>query len=157
MNSGPISSFKSLIEYLRSLALSHLMVKQFTFGQESDLDVETNVAFPLKYPLVGLVPTRSDFLEGGAIEFSFVLSVQDISVNDLNIEEDTLNTTFMILQDLLSRIRQTTWEEVDVSLNLPAVCYPFVEARNNNLCGWSASVSFVVLNPFNNCDAAFKP
>ncbi len=151
MPSGPISSFKSLVEYLRSLSLSHLQVKQFTFGQESDLDVESNKQHPTKYPLVGLVPTRADFDEGGAVEFSFTLSVQDISVNDLDIEEDTLNTTFMILQDLLSRIRQTTWAEVDVAVELPIACYPFVEARQNNLCGWSSTVVFIVNNPFNNC------
>lgn len=155
MNSGPISSFKSIVEYLRTLSQSHLQVKQFTFGQPSDLDVETNKQFPTQYPLVGLVPTRADFEGGGAIEFSFNLSVQDISVNDLDIEEDTLNTTFMIMQDLLSRIRQTTWAEVQMEVDIPIACFPFVEARNNNLCGWQASVVFIVNNPFNNCDAAF--
>lgn len=155
MPSGPLSSFKSVVEYLRTLSLSHLQVKQFTFGQESDLDVETNKQTPTQFPLVGLVPTRADFDEGGAVEFSFTLSVQDISVNDLDIEEDTLNTTFMILQDLLSRIRQTKWVDVDVFVQTPIVARPFVESFNNNLAGWSAEVVFEVRNPFNNCDAAF--
>lgn len=155
-SSGPLSSFKSVVEYLRTLSLSHLQVKQFTFGQNSDLDVETNKQNPTKYPFVGLIPKRADFTEGGAVEFTFELSVQDISVNDLDTEEDTLNTTLMIMQDLMSRIRQTTWSEVDVFLELPVVCYPFVEARNNNLCGWASTMVFVANNPFNNCDAAFK-
>lgn len=154
--SGPLSSFKSIVEYLRELSLSHLQVKQFTFGQNSDLDVETNEQHPTQYPFVGLIPKRADFTEGGAVEFSFELSVQDIAVNDLNTQEDTLNTTLMIMQDLMSRIRQTTWAEVDMALDLPVVCYPFVEARNNNVTGWVSTMIFIVNNPFNNCDAAFK-
>ncbi len=154
--SGPISSFKSVVEYLRTLSLSHVNVKQFTFGQLSDLDIETNTQYPVKYPLVMLIPRRADIDAGGKVEFSFALSVQDITNYDLDIEEDQLNTTFMILQDLLSRIRQTTWDEVEVYLDVPVVCRPFVESFNNNLTGWSAEVVFEVKNPFNNCDAAFN-
>jgi hypothetical protein len=156
MASGPISSFKSLVEYLRELSLSHLNVKQFTFGQLSDLDVETNTQNPTQYPLVMLIPRRADLDAFGKVEFSFALSVQDITNYDLQVEEDQLNTTFMILQDLLSRIRMTTWEEVDVKLQTPVVARPFVESFNNNLSGWSIEVRFEVKNPFNNCDAAFK-
>lgn len=155
MASGPLSSFKSVVEYLRTLSLSHVNVKQFTFGQLSDLDIETNKQYPVKYPLVMLIPRRADLDTGGKVEFSFALSVQDITNYDLDVEEDQLNTTFMILQDLLSRIRQTTWDEVEVYLDVPVVCRPFVESFNNNLTGWSAEVVFQVKNPFNNCDAAF--
>lgn len=156
MSSGPISSFKSLVQYLRELSLSHLQVQQFTFGQPSDIDVETNKQTPTKYPTVFLIPRRADFDDGGAVEFSFTLGVHDITVNDLDIEEDMLNTTFMILQDLLSRIRQTKWEEVDVYVDLPITCRPYVEGMNNNVAGWASEVIFQVKNPFNNCDAAFK-
>jgi len=155
MASGPLSSFKSVVEYLRTLSLSHVNVKQFTFGQLSDLDIETNTQYPVKYPLVMLIPRRADIDVGGKVEFSFALSVQDITTLDLDVKEDQLNTTFMILQDLLSRIRQTTWDEVDVYLETPVVCRPFVESFNNTLTGWSAEVVFEVKNPFNNCDAAF--
>jgi hypothetical protein len=155
MASGPLSSFKSVVEYLRTLSLSHVNVKQFTFGQLSDLDIETNTQNPTQYPLVMLIPRRADLDAGGKVEFSFALSVQDITNYDLQVQEDQLNTTFMILQDLLSRMRQTTWGEVEVFLRTPATCRPFVESFNNNLTGWSAEVVLQVKNPFNNCDAAF--
>ena len=116
MASGPLSSFKSVVEYMRTLSLSHLNVKQFTFGQLSDLDIETNTQNPTQYPLVMLIPRRADLDAGGKAEFSFALSVQDITNYDLQVEEDQLNTTFMILQDLLSRMRMTTWGEVEVFL-----------------------------------------
>jgi hypothetical protein len=102
-----------------------------------------------------LIPRRADLDAGGKVEFSFALSVQDITNYDLQVQEDQLNTTFMILQDLLSRMRQTTWGEVEVFLRTPATCRPFVESFNNNLTGWSAEVVLQVKNPFNNCDAAF--
>lgn len=156
MSSGPLSSFKSVVEYLRELSLSHLNVQQFTFGQLSDLDIETNSQNPTKYPLVMLIPRRADLDVGGKVEFSFALSVQDITNYNLDVKEDQLNTTFMILQDLLSRIQRTTWQDVDVKLQTPVVARPFVEGFNNNLAGWSAEVIFEVKNPFNNCDSAFK-
>lgn len=155
MASGPLSSFKSVVEYIRELSLSHLNVKQFTFGQLSDLDIETNTQNPTRYPLVMLIPRRADLDAGGKAEFSFALSVQDITNYNLNVEEDQLNTTFMIMQDLLSRIRQTTWNEVEVFLEVPVTCRPFMESFNNNLAGWSAEIVLEVKNPFNNCDAAF--
>jgi len=155
MASGPLSSFKSVVEYLRELSLSHLNVKQFTFGQLSDLDIETNTQNPTQYPLVMLIPRRADLDAGGKVEFSFALSVQDITNYDLQVQEDQLNTTFMILQDLLSRMRMTTWNNVEVYLEVPVMCRPFVESFNNNLSGWSAEVVIEVKNPFNNCDAAF--
>jgi len=153
--SGPISSYKSLVEYLRQLSLSHVNVQQFTFGQISDIDIETNNQYPVKYPLVALVPQPSTMYEFGKVEFTFYLSVQDITTYDLQVKEDQLNTTFMILQDLLSRIRQTTWQEVDVKLNVPVVATPFVESGFNLLSGWSAEVTFEVKNGFNNCDNSF--
>lgn len=154
--SGPISSFKAIVEYMRTLSLSHLNVKQFTFGQPSDIDVDTNTDSPVKYPLVFLIPRRADLDEFGKTEFSFALSVQDITNYDLRTKEDQLNTTFMILQDLLSRIKMTTWEEVDMKLQLPVVARPFVESYQNNLAGWSAEVIFEIKAPFDNCNAAFK-
>lgn len=153
--SGPLSSFKSVVEYLRTLALSHVNVKQFTFGQLSDLDVETNTQNPVQFPLVMLIPRRADLDAGGKVEFSFALSVQDITNYDLDVKEDQLNTTFMILQDLISRIRQTTWTDVEVFIETPIVARPFVESFNDNLAGWSAEIVLEVKNPFNNCDAAF--
>jgi hypothetical protein len=60
----------------------------------------------------------------------------------------------MILQDLISRIRQTTWNEVEVFLEVPVTCRPFMESFNNNLTGWSAEIVLEVKNPFN-CDGAF--
>ena len=141
---------------MRTLSLSHLNVKQFTFGQLSDLDIETNTQNPTQYPLVMLIPRRADLDAGGKAEFSFALSVQDITNYDLQVEEDQLNTTFMILQDLLSRMRMTTWDNVEVFLEVPVTCRPFVESFNNNLSGWSAEIVLEVKNPFNNCDAAFN-
>ena len=154
--SGPISSFKSIVEYLRELSLSHLNVKQFTFGQITDIDVETNTQNPVKFPLVFLIPRRADFNEYGAVEFSFALSVQDITNYDLDTKEDQLNTTFMILQDLLSRIHMTTWSEVEIKVETPFTARPFVESYQNNLAGWSAEITFSVVNNWNNCDAAFR-
>ena len=154
--SGPISSYKSVIDYFQTLALSHLNVQQFKVGQLSDLDVENNTQTPTKYPMVFMLPQRSDLFSGGKIEFTFALNVVDITNYDLVTEQDQLNTTFMILQDIISRIRRTTWNQVDLNIQVPITARPFVEVYNNNLAGWSAVIRVEVMTPFNNCDAAFN-
>jgi hypothetical protein len=154
--SGPLSSFKSVVEYFRGLSLSHLNVKQFKFGRRSDLDIEQSDNTPQYYPLVFMESNRTDFMDGGKVLYTFTLIVADITNYELQTKEDQLNTTMMIAQDLFSRIRQTMWSTTDLKLELPVTGRCFVESFNNTLTGWEFVMKIEVMNPYNNCDAAFN-
>jgi hypothetical protein len=155
-NSGPIKSYKEVVNYFQTIAESHLAVKQFQSGVISDIDVQTNTDSPTRYPLVFLIHRQSFLDKGGKMTLGFSLVVADIAKNQETLEVDTHNETLMIMQDLLSRIILTSWEEVEVYLETPIGITPFVEAYNNNLAGWTAEINLELKSPFDLCNAAFN-
>jgi len=155
-NSGPIKTYKELIEYFQTLCSQHIAVEQFGVGELSDIDVQTNTKTPVKYPLVFMVPQQSSLDRFGKMTLGFSLIVADIAKNQELLQIDTHNETLMIMQDLLSRIVLTDYETVDINLETPVNITPFLERFNNNLAGWTAEINIEVKSPFDLCSAAFE-
>lgn len=155
-NSGPIKTYKELIQYFETLCTQQIAVKQFGVGELSDIDVQTNTKTPVKYPLVFMVPQTSVLDRGGKMTLGFSLIVADIAKNQESLQVDTHNETLMILQDLLSRILLTDWKTVAINLETPINIVPFVERFNNNLAGWTAEINIEMKSPFDLCSAAFN-
>lgn len=153
---APITTYKQVTEFFRQLCLSHMSVKSFAVGDPSDIDVELNVEPYQRYPLIFLVPQQSSFDKGGKLTFNFTIVVADIAENDEELQINTINNCLMILQDICSRIIQTTWTEEGLMLETPINFTPWMEAYNNNLSGVSAEIAVILKSPFNNCDAAFN-
>jgi hypothetical protein len=155
-NSGPVRSYKEVVQYFNTLAMSHMGVEQFSTGMISDIDVQTNLQTPTKYPLVFLVHRGGTIQSKGKTTFSFTLMVMDIAKNQEPLEVNRLSDCHDILQDLISRIMLTSWETVEIVLDMPVVTTPFVERFNNNLSGWAAEINVIVKSPLNLCEAAFN-
>lgn len=155
-NSGPVRSYKEVINYFNDLAMSHMGVEQFSTGMISDIDVQTNLQTPTKYPLVFLVHRGGSIGTGGKTTFSFTLMVMDIAKNQEPLEVNRLSDCHDILQDLISRIQLTSWDSVEIVLDMPVITTPFVERFNNNLSGWAAEINVIVKSPLNLCEAAFN-
>jgi len=155
--STPTKTYKQVVETFKQIAESHMAVKQFGIGRPSDFDVETDV-FPFqRYPVVFLVPSISTIARFGRTVFGFSLIVADIAEdNNTDPTVNTQNNTFMILQDILSKIFLTTWDAVDINLQDPVTIIPFQENANNNLTGWRAEINVIVKSPLDLCAAAFK-
>jgi cyanate lyase len=154
-NSGPIKTYKDVVNYFESLALSHMAVHQFGSGMISDIDVQTNTKTPTQYPLVFLVHRSGEIDSGGRTTFRFSLIVADIAKNTETLEVNRLSDTHSILQDLISRIVLTSWDTVQMEVQTPIPTTPFVERFNNNLSGWAAEIDVIIKSPFNLCEAAF--
>jgi hypothetical protein len=155
-NSGPIRTYKEVVNYFNSLAMSHMAVHQFQSGVISDIDVQTNTQTPTEYPLVFLVHRGGEIDGGGKTTFSFSLMVMDISKDQEGLEVNRLSDCHDILQDLISRIVLTSWETVQMTVVRPIPTTPFVERFNNNLTGWAAEIDVIVKSPLNLCEAAFE-
>lgn len=152
-----ITSYKQVVQEFESIAMSHMAVKQFQFGMDSDIDIQTEVHTFQRFPLVFLVPRVSSMDRFGRTTLGFSLIVADIAEDNVEpLQLNTYNNTFLILQDIMSKIIMTTWSEVDVEVETPFNIIPFQEEYNNNLTGWSAEIDVVVKSPFNLCDAAFE-
>jgi hypothetical protein len=151
------SSYKQVVEVFRELASTHQAVKQFGIGQVSDIDIQTEENAFQRFPLVFLVPTLSQMDRFGKVVLGFRMVVCDIAKdNEEEVTVNTQNNTFMIIQDLLSKIILTGWDTVGITVQTPVNLIPFQEKFNNNLTGWEAQLSVIVQSPFNYCAAPFE-
>jgi hypothetical protein len=151
------SSYKQVVEVFRELASTHQAVKQFGIGQVSDIDIQTEENPFQRFPLVFLVPTLSQMDRFGKVVLGFRMVVCDIAKdNEEEVTVNTQNNTFMIIQDLLSKIILTGWDTVGITVQTPVNLIPFQEKFNNNLTGWEAQLSVIVQSPFNYCAAPFE-
>ena len=153
---NPITTYKQTTEFFRQLCLSHMLVKSFGVGDPSDIDVETDLEPYQRFPMCFMVPQQSSFEKGGKLTLNFTFVVADIAENVEELQINTVNNCLMILQDICSRIIQTTWTEEAIMLETPINFTPWMEAYNNNLSGVSAEIGIVLKSPFNNCDSAFN-
>jgi len=155
-DSGPIRTYKEVIEYFETLCNSHLAIKQFQTGQISDIDVQTETLTPTQYPLVFLIYRNGSIDGGGKTSFDFTLLVCDIAKDRTNLEVNRLSQCHDILQDLIAKIVLTSWKEVEMTVDTPIITTPFVERFNNRLSGWGAEITVTVKAPLNLCFAAFE-
>lgn len=153
--SGPIKTYKELINYFESLSLSQLSVNQFGVGELSDIDVQTNTETPTKYPLVFMIPQPSTMDRFGKLILGFSFIVADIAKNQEDLAVNTHNNTLMIMQDIFSKIILSSEKDVQFTIQTPIGIVPFVERFNNNLAGWTAEINVEVTSPFDICSAAF--
>jgi len=153
----PTNTYKEVVELFQSICLSHLAVKQFQLGGDiSDMDIQSNVNPFVRFPLVFMIPGISTMDRYGRMVLGFTFVVADIAQNDEDYQTNTHNNTLMIMQDIFSKIINTTWEEVNIELETPINFTFFVEKFNNNLAGVSAEINVIVKSPFNLCLAAFE-
>lgn len=153
---APITTYKQTTEFFRELSLSHLLVKSFGVGDPSDIDVETNLEPYQKYPMCFMVPQQSSMDKGGRLTLGFTFVVADIAENEEELQINTVNNCLMILQDICSRIIQTTWQEEGINLDTPINFIAWSEKYNNNLSGVSAEFTVTLKSPFDNCSSAFR-
>lgn len=152
----PISTYKQTTEFFRQLCLSHMLIKSFGVGDPSDIDVETNIETYQRFPMCFMIPQQSSMDGGGKLTLNFSFVVADIAENNEELQINTVNNCLMILQDICSRLVQTTWTEEGIKLETPINFVPFMEKFNNNLVGITAEFSVILKSPFNNCSAAFN-
>lgn len=151
-----ISTYKAAVDNLKEIALSHMAVRQCQVGQLSDLDIENNNNVFQRFPVVHYIPRTSSIDRSGAVTLGFSMIVADIAENDEDLQKNTHNNTFMIIQDILSKYILTTWDNVDMNVETPVNITPFVEKYNNNLAGWTAEIDVVINSPLDLCNAAFE-
>jgi hypothetical protein len=151
-----ISTYKACVDNLKDVALSHMAVKQSQVGELSDLDIQNNIHPFQRFPVVHFIPRTSSMDRFGKVTFSFTMIVADIAENEEDLQRNTHNNTFMIIQDLISKYVLTTWTSVDMELLTPVPITPFVERYNNNLAGWSAEIDVIVKSSLDLCNAAFE-
>jgi hypothetical protein len=149
------TTYKDLIGIFQTLCDQHLAVKFFNWSVNlSDIEVNQPEYPEQQYIYVFLQPLNTTFNRGYAI-YNANLIVMDLARKNREAVLEVHDTTLSVLQDLLAKIRLTTWSELDIQVQSPIVCTPFVESEKQSTAGWSASIQIVTKNPLDLCDAAF--
>ena len=156
MASGPLRTYRNVIDYFESICESHIAIKQFQTGTISDIDIQTETDSPTKYPMVFLVYRNGSIDKGGKVSFDFTLMVCDISKNRETLEVNRLSDTHEILMDLISKFTITDYTETEANIETPILTTPFVERFKNNLSGWAAEITISVKYPFDLCNSPYE-
>ena len=146
------STYRNIVESLRTLCESHPSIKTFRCGAASMIEIPTeDQQVSAKYPYVMLVPQTADISQNATV-YDFDLVVMDLAKSSLDLEERTHSNTMEILRDILAKYKLTTWNDFRYNVNLPATATPFFEGYKNSCCGWTVQLQIEAITPLNNCD-----
>ena len=140
------SSYNNIIDALKCVCLSHGMVHTVSSGNADDIDINSNVV----YPLVHIVPSS---VSAGVqqITVSFNVLAMDLVKTDESNEQQVLSDTMQILIDVIAQyknglmlsVQQNTGiygQADDISYTLE----PFTERFDNVVAGWNMSFNIVM-------------
>ena len=102
-----------------------------------------------KYPMMHVSTETADY-DTGNLVYNFQIIVMDLVNKDESSEDDVLSDTLEMIGDVISRIRHSALDaDVDdfrntIRLQDSISCEPFTERFDNEVTGWTASVSIEV-------------
>lgn len=149
------TTYKNLIEIFSNICSQHVAVQFFNWSIAiSDIEVNQPDFPQQQYIYVFLNPISVTFQTGYAI-YNANLIVMDLARQNREAVLEVHDTCLSVLQDILAKIRLTTWNQLDIQIQEPITCVPFVESQKQNTAGWSANLQIITKNPLDLCNSAF--
>ncbi len=135
---------KLQIEKLFSdFAASHLQIKDYGYGDFSDISMEEGERYPLMW-----VNPQPCTVEGNEITYSYMIAIADRVYKDLNNDIEVESDTFQICLDILAKIQ---FEEGDYRLNDSSTITPFKEAWKDEVGGNMMTLNIIITFDYNEC------
>ena len=138
-------TFNNALKLFRDIGQSHMLINTTTVGDIYDLDLEKFTEFPLLH-----VNPLNVTMEDGSMTMNFQLFICDMVTANNQTEEDVLSDSLQIVTDVLSLLKNETYEGFYTEGNY--TIEPFVERFDNALSGWTVNVAIVVENDFQSCE-----
>jgi len=138
-------TFNNALKLFRDIGTSHLMIHSTTVGDIYELDLEKFTEFPLMH-----VNPLNVQVDEATMTMNFQIFICDIVTEDTESEEDVLSDVLQIVTDILSLLRNQTYEGFYTEGNY--TIEPFVERFDNSLTGWVVNVPIIVDNDYQSCD-----
>ena len=135
---------------LKALALSHLMVKSFEYGDSFTIEKTGETLYPnffLEYPF-SVVYTK------GSKDVSFSWYIVDLPSEGYTDDISLLNKVEQINEDILSRLYLQDFEYFEIINSSNALT--FTEFMGDNTIAIRTDISLRVLRSANNCEAPFQ-
>ena len=153
-------TYKDIINRFRTVTESHLMLKDFGYGQLSDLKTQSQLGPEeqgVDYPYLFLLPGTSN-RQGPVMNYSFNMIVMDMARGE---EGDVFDNYITIqsqcqqyIDDVLANLYYYYKDQPEI--NLTNISYtPFKEKYQDELAGMTASITISVPTPLNECIAPF--
>jgi hypothetical protein len=146
-------SYKSLIGQLNAFADGHFIIRKFTFGEETDYDLEKEGEYPAMHVLH---PSVS--VEKGAINYDLVIQFADLPRDietKTTYQMEQISDLFRLGQDLLNTIANENGvmlfgEDAEI-IGTPRM-EAFAQETKNNLVVVSLSFTLQLPNDWSACD-----
>ena len=159
-------SFRNAVGFLETIADKHYMINSFHSGFLDEVDI--NKLGATDYVILYAEPGTAT-VDKGVMTYSFNIYILDMindEVGDAPNNErlgrtDALSENLQILQDVINEFHRslysTSWVDGEVVLELPISCEPFTARFDNQLTGWTATLSMQVDNKNNLCIVPVTP
>ena len=153
-------TFRNAVGFLETIASKHHMINSFHSGFLDEVDI--NKLGATDYVILYAEPGTAT-VDKGVMTYSFNIYILDMindeigdaPNNDRLGRTSTLSENLQILQDVINEFHRslykTSWVDGEVVLELPISCEPFTARFDNQLTGWTATLSMQVDNKNNLC------
>ena len=150
-----MKSYKQITNLLQTITDNHLILQSFNAGPLDQVDIEKlgQTDYPFLYcEILGAN------IDNGVISYDLELLVADMIQPDLSDRNQVYSDTLQMLHDVLNQFIQSlattnTTVDDDYKAELPVTCTPFTARFDNELTGWSGSLTIEVSNKNNLCIA----
>ena len=153
-----MKSYIQIVDTLQTIANEHLILQHFHAGPLDEVDI--GKLDQRQYPFL-YCEILSVSIDHGVLSYDIELLVADMIQPDLTDRNQVYSDTLQILHDVLDMFIQSlansnTTVDGDYKAELPLTCTPFTVRFDNELTGWSGSLTLEVSNANNLCIAPFE-
>ena len=150
-------TYKDVIDRFQQVANQHYMIKDFGYGQLSDIKVHSEDG-EADYPYLFLNPTTHT-RTGTVMTYEFNMIMMDIAIDEGDPFGNWINIQSQCQQYIDDVFAQLYYGYTDQPLiDYSNVTYtPFKERFQDSLAGMTAAISIEVPTPINQCIAPIQP
>tara|TARA_R110000744_G_scaffold14345_2_gene40849 strand:+ start:1383 stop:1853 length:471 start_codon:yes stop_codon:yes gene_type:complete len=156
MSNTGIRGFYLLTETIRDELLSNIDVNTVTTGNLSNVNLQKQNIFPLSHIIVNNVTDSENILTFNISVLAMdIVNITKLETTNLfegnNNEQDILNTQLAVLNKLIMVLRKGTLHQNLYQLQNDPTLEPFYDRFENELAGWTATMSIAIYNDITIC------
>ena len=155
-------TYKEIINRFRQVTSEHMMLKDFGYGQLSDLKTQSQLGPEeqgVDYPYLFLLPGQSN-RQNSVMNYQFNMIIMDMARGEEGDEYDNYisiqSQCQQYIDDVLARLYFYYTDQPEITLT--GITYtPFKEKYQDELAGMTATITIQVPQPLNACAYPYFP
>jgi len=156
MSNQGIRGYYQLTETIKQQLLQDINVNTCTSGDITDVNLNKQDIFPLAHIIINSVSDEEQVLRFNIsvlacdiVDQSKILTRDEFRGN--NNEQDILNTQLAVLNKLIQKLRMGQLYQDKYQLDGNPTLEPFYDRFENQLAGWTATMSVLIYNDIYIC------